>query len=81
MDPKRKVVLLEDGEEVPYDIVVIATGSSVPFPGKVGLNIITSAEAEELFREFQEKVRIRPKYDFISFHLLFLHYKTNTQIT
>ncbi|XP_071838940.1 ferroptosis suppressor protein 1-like [Apostichopus japonicus] len=57
VDPERKVVILEDGEEVQYDIVVIATGSSVPFPGKVGLNVTTSAEAEELFKEFQGKIK------------------------
>ena len=40
VDPERKVVVLEPSEgetsesEVPYDILVMATGSTAPFPAK-----------------------------------------------
>lgn len=56
VDPKEKVVLLESGEEIPYDIVIIATGSCGPFPGKIKLDVKTKSEAEELFRAKQNQV-------------------------
>ncbi|PIK42333.1 putative apoptosis-inducing factor 2, partial [Apostichopus japonicus] len=57
VDPKEKVVLLESGEEIPYDIVIIATGSRGPFPGKIKLDVKTKSEAEELFRAKQNQVQ------------------------
>nr|UMM61352.1 apoptosis inducing factor 2 [Holothuria leucospilota] len=61
IDPKKKVVVLESCEEVPYDIVIIATGSSGPFPGKLGLNIVTSEEAETHYQKLQEQIKLASK--------------------
>lgn len=36
INPQSKTVQLKSGQQLPYDILVISLGSSVPFPGKVG---------------------------------------------
>ena len=52
--PEDKTVKLEDGTELSYGILVIATGALVSFPGK--LDFRTKEEATEIYREFHEKV-------------------------
>lgn len=59
VDPEKKVVILEDGEEISYDFVVIATGSTSPFPGKIDLDVLTIAEAESHYKKLQEQVILR----------------------
>ena len=48
--------MLESGEEVSYDILVLATGSSGPFPVKFSPSLDT-AEATVLYNAMLEKVR------------------------
>jgi NADH dehydrogenase FAD-containing subunit len=50
IEPSR--VVLESGEEIPADVVVIATGSSYPFPGKSG--VADSSEAADRFHAAHE---------------------------
>lgn len=57
IDPKEKIIHLEEGDEIPYDIVIIATGSKGPFPGRIELSVKTLPEAEELFKEKQTQVK------------------------
>ncbi|XP_071838753.1 ferroptosis suppressor protein 1-like isoform X2 [Apostichopus japonicus] len=57
VNPKEKVVLLESGEAIPYDIVIIATGCRGPFPSKIKLDVKTQPEAEELFQAKQKQVQ------------------------
>lgn len=56
--PQKTVVILENGEEIPYDYVVIATGSSGPFPGKLGLDVLTIEDAKTHFKKIQEQVGV-----------------------
>ena len=52
-------VKLESGEEVGYDYLVLATGSSGAFPVKFSPST-DAAEAELLYNAMLEKVRVRP---------------------
>lgn len=61
VDPEKKVVILEDGEEISYDFVVIATGSTSPFPGKIDLDVLTIAEAESHYKKLQEQINVASK--------------------
>ncbi|KAJ8030624.1 Apoptosis-inducing factor 2 [Holothuria leucospilota] len=65
VDPEKNVVILETGEEIPYDYVVIATGSSGPFPGKLGLNVITIEDAKTHFKKIQEQIKAADKITII----------------
>ncbi|KAJ8030933.1 Apoptosis-inducing factor 2 [Holothuria leucospilota] len=57
INPDEQLILLEDGDKVSYDVVIIATGCHGHFPGKIDLNVKTMAEAEKLFKEKQEQVK------------------------
>ena len=45
VDVKPDEVLLEDGQNVKFDALVLATGSSYPFPAKMASDGVTEAEA------------------------------------
>lgn len=51
----RKTVTLASGEEISYDFLVFACGSSVPFPGKVPLGT-SMRDAEKLYSECADQV-------------------------
>lgn len=51
----RKTVTLAGGEEISYDYLVFACGSSVPFPGKVPLGT-SMRDAEKLYSECADQV-------------------------
>lgn len=51
----RKTVTLAGGEEINYDYLVFACGSSVPFPGKVPLGT-SMRDAEKLYNECADQV-------------------------
>ena len=55
IDPSINSVTLADGETIPYDYLVIATGSSAPFPGKVGDDTETD-EIYQMYKDANEKV-------------------------
>ena len=63
IDPDRKVIMLEsanpdpDSLEVPYDVLVLATGSTAPFPSKFTPR--ANQKLEELvdeYRKYSDKV-------------------------
>eukprot|EP00057_Strongylocentrotus_purpuratus_P001259 XP_001197537.2 PREDICTED: apoptosis-inducing factor 2 [Strongylocentrotus purpuratus] len=56
IDPPEKTVSLEDGSTISYDYLVIATGSSNPFPGKI-TNDTSIQECHALYKEASEKVK------------------------
>ena len=61
IDLKGKQVTLNGGKSVPYDYLVLATGSSGPFPGKLNkVAPVTEIElATEMYKLTSEKVRGR----------------------
>ena len=54
VDPRHKTVKLQEGQEVNYDILVLASGTSGPFPGKMG--DVSHDEALGLYREYADRV-------------------------
>ena len=58
IDLKGKKVTLDGGQSLPYDYLVIATGSSGPFPGKLSRVLpVTELElATEMYKLTLEKV-------------------------
>ncbi|XP_072180715.1 ferroptosis suppressor protein 1-like [Diadema setosum] len=60
IDPDEKAVTLTDGEKIPYDYLVIASGSSAPFPGKID-NDMSTEKAIELYQGICEKVKAAEK--------------------
>ena len=55
IDPKNRTVHLRRGNTLPYDALVIATGSSGPFPGKIDLNV-NRADAIARYEHIVERV-------------------------
>jgi NADH dehydrogenase FAD-containing subunit len=55
IDPENKTVLLKDGQQVTYDILVLASGTSGPFPSKMGH--VNKEEALELYHNYADTVR------------------------
>ncbi len=49
-------VVLASGEEVQYDVLILATGSSGQFPVKFA-ETTNAEEAEKMYREVNDKVR------------------------
>ena len=46
VDVKPDEVVLEDGQHLKFDALVLATGSNYPFPAKMASDLVTEAEAE-----------------------------------
>ena len=60
LDSKNNTVTLESGETVKYTDLIIATGTSSPFPGKLGIeNKVFSKDATlERYSELRKEVKI-----------------------
>ncbi|XP_054750197.1 ferroptosis suppressor protein 1-like [Lytechinus pictus] len=56
ISPEAGHVVLSDGKEIPYDYLVIATGTSGPFPGKLE-NDCTINQALDLYADACTKVK------------------------
>ena len=56
VDTTNKKVLLEGGDDVSYDVLVICTGSSIHFPAKI--EYTKAEEAMEEYKAYLEKVRL-----------------------
>jgi NADH dehydrogenase FAD-containing subunit len=56
IDPKNKTVLLQNGQQVTYDILVLASGTYGQFPGKIGH--VDKDEAVELYQTYADTVRM-----------------------
>ena len=59
LDSKNKTVTLENGQTIKYTELVIATGTSAPFPGKLGLDnpSMTKEEILQKYAEIRKEVR------------------------
>lgn len=55
VDPDSKVVLLESGQKMKYDYLVLATGTGGPFPGKLTLGC-NSEDAIKDYDDVRKKV-------------------------
>ena len=55
IDPGNKKVTLASEEEITFDYLVIATGSSGPFPGKIDSDV-NMEQALEKYKEAYNKV-------------------------
>lgn len=60
IDTSAKTVMLEGGESVPYDILVLSTGCDGPFPGKLWKS--SKDDAIEQYTEYNEKVRVHVSF-------------------
>ncbi|XP_041453522.1 ferroptosis suppressor protein 1-like [Lytechinus variegatus] len=56
INPSEKTVSLEDGTKISYDYLIIATGSSNPFPGKI-TDDTSNQECHDLYKDAFEKVK------------------------
>ena len=56
VDPGEKAVHLEGGDSVRYDILVLATGSSGPFPGKLSVEEKTMKDMLQRYDGYTDKV-------------------------
>ena len=54
IDPQAQCVILEDGERIPYDVLVIGTGCTGTFPTKCW--DASKDEALKLFKDYAQKV-------------------------
>ncbi|XP_006823634.1 ferroptosis suppressor protein 1-like [Saccoglossus kowalevskii] len=55
IDPENKIVKMENGEEIIYTHLVISTGTSVPFPGKLPLDVDMS-EGKEIYAKLVQEI-------------------------
>ena len=56
-DASRKKVVLKDGEEIPYDYLVLATGTTGHFPCKLDLSMTNVSKVIEMYDGVFERVR------------------------
>ena len=57
IDQSGKSVKLDTGEEIAYDYLILATGSSGVFPAKLDTDVKDTSQAVELYSATLEKVR------------------------
>ncbi|XP_072033679.1 ferroptosis suppressor protein 1-like [Amphiura filiformis] len=56
VDAKAKKVVLETGDEISYDYLVLATGSSGAFPARVDPSVNDTTQAIETYNSFVDKI-------------------------
>ncbi|XP_072033678.1 ferroptosis suppressor protein 1-like [Amphiura filiformis] len=56
VDTTAKKVVLETGDEISYDYLVLATGSSGVFPVKIDLSVTDASEAMEMYNSYVDKI-------------------------
>ena len=56
-DASRKKVVLKDGEEIPYDYLVLATGTTGYFPCKLDLSMNDVPKVIQMYDGVFERVR------------------------
>ncbi len=56
IDVASKKITLDNGDQIQYDYLVIATGTTGAFPGKLGPSMNDVPQAVDMYNDMLEKV-------------------------